>query len=165
VKRLYSPWRSAYIATFKHAKKSTRCLFCRIAKERKDEKNLVVWRGKHCYLVLNLYPYNSGHLMIVPYKHTPDLAGLSDAETKEMMQAAVKAMRALGKVSSPQGFNFGANIGRAAGAGIDQHVHFHVVPRWSGDTNFMPVLSDTKLISEDMKKTWRSLVKAVGKRK
>lgn len=164
MKRLYSPWRSAYIATFKHVKKSTRCLFCRIAKEKKDEKNLVVWRGKHCYLVLNLYPYNSGHLMIVPYKHTPDLAGLSDAENKEMMQATLKAMRALEKVSSPQGFNFGANIGRAAGAGIDQHVHFHVVPRWSGDTNFMPVLSDTKLISEDMKKTWRNLVKAVGNR-
>ena len=163
MKRLYSPWRSSYIATFKDAKKSKRCLFCRIAKDKKkDAENLVVWRGRRCYLVMNLYPYNSGHLMIVPYRHTSDLGKLSDAENKEMMKATVMAMKALDKSSKPQGYNFGANLGRAAGAGIDEHVHFHIVPRWSGDTNFMPVLSDTKLISEDMKKTWKELKKAVG---
>jgi ATP adenylyltransferase len=163
LKRLYSPWRSAYIQTFKGGKKSRGCLFCRIAKEKKDERNLVLWRGKYCYLVMNLYPYNSGHLMVVPYQHTPDIGSLSDEANVEMMRAAVKGMDALAKVSSPQGFNFGANLGRAAGAGIDEHVHFHIVPRWSGDTNFMPVLSDVKLISEDMKKTWKELRRAVGK--
>jgi ATP adenylyltransferase len=161
LRRLYSPWRSAYIQTFKGGKKSRGCLFCRIAKEKKDERNLVLWRGKHCYLVMNLYPYNSGHLMVVPYRHTADVGSLSDAANVEMMRAAVKGMDALAKASSPQGFNFGANLGRAAGAGIDEHVHFHIVPRWSGDTNFMPVLSDVKLISEDMKKTWRELKQAV----
>ncbi len=161
MKRLYSPWRSLYIQSFKEAKKSKRCLFCRIAKENKDAENLVVWRGDYCYLVMNLYPYNSGHMMIVPYKHTPDLGALSDVEYSEMMKTAVKAMQALDKVSKPQGFNFGANLGRAAGAGIDEHLHFHVVPRWSGDTNFMPVLADVKLISEDLKKTWKELRKKI----
>ena len=140
-------------------------MFCRIAKERKDEKNLVVWRGKHCFLVMNLYPYNSGHLMVVPYLHTSDIGSLSDEINVEVMQAAVKGMKALSKVSRPQGFNFGANLGRAAGAGIDEHVHFHVVPRWTGDTNFMPVLADVKLISDEMKKTWSGLSKAIGRKK
>lgn len=161
MKRLFSPWRSAYIASFRSARSRGGCLFCRIAKGRQDEKNLVVWRGKHCYLVMNLYPYNSGHLMVVPYLHTSDISSISDEVNVEIMQAAVKGIKALVSVSGPQGFNFGANLGRAAGAGIDEHIHFHVVPRWSGDTNFMPVLSDVKLISEDFKRTWKMLVKAL----
>ena len=165
MKRLFSPWRSAYIASFKGAKPAKGCLFCRIAKARQDEKNLVLWRGKHCFLVMNLYPYNSGHLMVVPYLHTSDLSSIPDEANVEIMQAAVRGIKALVSVSGPQGFNFGANLGRAAGAGIDEHIHFHVVPRWSGDTNFMPVLADVKLISEDMKKTWKQLCKAVKSRK
>jgi ATP adenylyltransferase len=112
---------------------------------------------------MNLYPYNSGHLMVVPYKHTPDIGSLSDDVNVEIMQIAARAMKALEKVSEPQGFNFGANLGRAAGAGIDKHVHFHIVPRWSGDTNFMPVLADVKLISEDMRKSWKELKKVLEK--
>lgn len=162
MKRLFSPWRSTYIASFKGAKRSTGCLFCRIAKERKDAQNYILWRGEHCYLVMNLYPYNSGHLMVVPYKHTSDIGSLSDEANVEIMKIAARAMKALGKVSEPQGFNFGANLGRAAGAGIDKHVHFHIVPRWSGDTNFMPVLADVKLISEDMRKSWREIRKILG---
>lgn len=161
MKRLFSPWRSAYIASFSKPKKRG-CLFCQIAKSRKDAENLVVWRGKLCYLVMNLYPYNSGHLMVVPYRHTAEMGSLTDEENTEIMRTAAMAIAALKKVSGPQGFNFGANLGRAAGAGIDKHIHFHIVPRWSGDTNFMPVLSDVKLISEDMTKTWREL-KAVLK--
>ncbi len=157
MKRLYSPWRSAYIASFTQPKKRKQCLFCRIAKESKDEQDLVVWRGRHCYLVMNLFPYNSGHLMVVPYKHTAELSTLSDEVNAEIMQAAVLAIEALRKVSGSQGFNFGANLGRAAGAGIDEHIHFHIVPRWIGDTNFMPVLSDVKLISEELKKVWKGL--------
>lgn len=161
MKRLFSPWRSAYIASFKSAKPSKGCLFCRIAKEKRDERDLVVWRGKHCLLVMNLYPYNSGHLMVVPYLHTSDISSIPDEANVEIMQAVVRGMKALVSVGGPQGFNFGANLGRAAGAGIDEHIHFHVVPRWSGDTNFMPVLADVKLISEDMRKSWKQLKKVL----
>ena len=132
-----------------------------IAKERRDEKNLVVWRGKHCFLVMNLFPYNSGHLMVVPYKHTSKLESLPDEAYVEVMRASALGMRALDEVSGPHGFNLGANLGRIAGAGIDKHIHFHIVPRWNGDTNFMPVLADAKLISEDLKKTWVRLKKSV----
>ncbi len=165
MKRLFSPWRSSYIASFRNEKPGTKCLFCRIAKENQDRKNLVVWRGKYCYLVMNLFPYNSGHLMVVPYKHTADLASLSRGTYAEVMEATVLGMKVLGKAIGPHGFNLGANLGRVAGAGIDKHVHFHIVPRWSGDTNFMPVLADVKLISNDMKKTWRELRKAVKSKK
>jgi ATP adenylyltransferase len=161
MKRLFSPWRSQYIASFKNAKKGKGCLFCSIAKGKRDERDFVLWRGKHCFMVMNLYPYNSGHLMIVPYLHTADIGALSAETNVEVMQAAVKGMVALTSVSGPQGFNFGANLGRAAGAGIDKHVHFHIVPRWTGDTNFMPVLADVKLISDEMRKTWRQLRKAM----
>ena len=161
MKRLHSPWRSAYIASFRDVKSSKGCLFCRIAKQKQDQKNLVVWRGKHCFLVMNLYPYNSGHLMVVPYKHTADLASLTKDAYVEVMEATVLGMKALGKSSGPHGFNLGANLGRIAGAGIDKHIHFHIVPRWSGDTNFLPVLADVKLISEDLKQTWARLKKAV----
>lgn len=158
---MFSPWRSAYIATFKNPKSIAGCLFCRIAKQRKDAQNYIIWRGEHCYLVMNLYPYNSGHLMVVPYKHTADIELLSDKANIEIMRITARAMKALQKVSQPQGFNFGANLGRAAGAGIDKHVHFHIVPRWTGDTNFMPVLADVKLISEDMRRSWRALKKTL----
>jgi ATP adenylyltransferase len=154
---LFSPWRSSYIQTFKGRKKSKRCLLCRIARSENDEANLVVWRGATSYVVLNRFPYNSGHMMIVPYRHTRDFLSLSKEESAEVMSIAGRCLMALSKLSSPHGFNFGANLGRVAGAGIDGHIHFHIVPRWNGDTNFMPVLADTKVISEDMKKTWKGL--------
>ena len=164
MKRLYSPWRSQYIATFKKPK-SKACLFCAMAKGRNDEKNFIVLRGKFCFAVMNLYPYNSGHVMVVPYRHISKLGKLNEKEHSEVLQMTARLERGLQKVSNPHGFNFGANFGRVAGAGIDKHIHFHLVPRWSGDTNFMPVLADTKMISEEMKKTWRELKKAVGSRK
>src|SRR3990172_6809071 len=162
MKRLYSPWRSQYIATFSKPKKAG-CLFCRIAKVKNDQKNFVLTRGKLCYAVMNLYPYNSGHVMVVPYKHTSKFEALSEEEYTEVMQLTARLKKGLEKVSHPQGFNFGGNFGRVAGAGIDKHIHFHLVPRWNGDTNFMPVLADTKMISEDMRKTWRELKGALGK--
>ena len=122
-------------------------------------------RGKHCYAVLNLYPYNSGHIMVVPYRHTSKFESLSVREYEEIMVVTARMKRALERVSHPQGFNFGGNFGRIAGAGIDKHIHFHLVPRWSGDTNFMPVLADTKMISEDMRKTWKNLKEAVSSEK
>ncbi|GJQ21715.1 MAG: HIT family hydrolase [Bacteroidia bacterium] len=128
-----------------------------MAGERRDAKNFIVYRGKHAFVVMNLYPYNSGHVMIVPYRHTDTIEKLGDKEQAEILSLTARAQKALRKLNKPHGFNFGANFGRVAGAGIDEHVHFHLVPRWSGDTNFMPVLADTKMISEEMKKTWKGL--------
>jgi ATP adenylyltransferase len=108
---------------------------------------------------MNLYPYNSGHLMIVPNRQTRRFEDLSEEELSEIMVTAQRAMRALGRIMNPHGYNFGANIGRASGAGIDDHIHFHIVPRWNGDTNFMPVFADAKIISEDMQSTLRKLRK------
>ncbi len=162
MKRLFSPWRSQYIDSFKHEKKKkTDCLFCRIAQERNDSKNLIVARKEYCFVVMNKYPYNSGHLMIVPYTHTSDFGGLSKTEYAEVMATTSEMIGILSKVSQPQGFNFGANLGRVAGAGIDQHVHFHLVPRWSGDTNFMPTIAEVKLVSEDTRDTYKRLMKAL----
>lgn len=165
MKHLFSPWRSRYIKTFIHENKSTKCLFCRIAKEKNDKKNLVAWRGKSCYVVLNKFPYNSGHLMVVPFRHISDFGGLNRNENAEIMETTARCMKALKKTSRPHGFNFGANIGRVGGAGIKNHVHFHLVPRWNGDTNFMPSLSDVKVVSEDLKKTRDSLAKLLNRKK
>jgi ATP adenylyltransferase len=112
-------------------------------------------------VIMNLFPYNSGHLMIVPYRHIPSLIDLNADESKELMELLQQMMRALLKVLRPDGFNVGTNVGRPAGAGIDQHVHLHVVPRWNGDTNFLPILADTKVISDDMRKTLADLRKAL----
>jgi ATP adenylyltransferase len=161
MKRMWSPWRSQYIQSFTSAPKRKRkeSLFRAAFRSRDDKKNLVVWRGEHCFVIMNRYPYNSGHVMIVPNRQTADLKDLTGVELTEIMETAQRAMKALDAIMHPQGYNFGANFGRIAGAGIDDHVHFHIVPRWNGDTNFMPVLSDTKLISEDMNVTWDKLRK------
>ena len=138
-------------------------MFCRLIKERSDSANLVVARKERCFVVMNRYPYNSGHLMIVPYKHASNFEDLSKEEYADVMATTAKMIRALGKVSRPQGFNFGANLGRVAGAGIDKHVHFHLVPRWNGDTNFMPTIGEVKLVSEDTRETYNALKKNLKK--
>ena len=162
MQKLFSPWRSKYIETFSQpTDEKGECILCKAFRDNRDDENFIVTRGKLCYVVMNLFPYNSGHLLIVPYRHTPDLTDLTDDESLEIMTLFKKMMQALRKVSKPDGFNLGSNIGRTAGAGIDQHVHFHIVPRWNGDTNFMPILADTKMISEDMKETLLRLRKAL----
>ena len=162
MQRLFSPWRSKYIETFsKPHNEQGKCVLCEAFQANNDDKRLIVTRGKLCYVIMNLFPYNSGHLMIVPYRHTPSLTDLTDEESLEMMSLLKNMMKALKAVSNPDGFNIGSNIGRTAGAGIDQHVHFHIVPRWNGDTNFMPILADTKMISEDMRETLMKLRKAL----
>ena len=164
MKRLHSPWRSEYIQTFKNTTKRSRCVLCAALRSREDEKHYVVARGKHAFVILNLYPYNSGHAMIVPNAHVARLDALTAAEYSEMFGLLRKVVAGLGRVSRPDGFNIGSNIGRTAGAGIDGHIHFHVVPRWNGDTNFMPVLADTKVVSEEMRRTWERLRKALKRR-
>lgn len=161
--RLHSPWRSKYIETFAHSNEPKgECVFCKAHQDGTDDDHLIVTRGKFCFVIMNLFPYNSGHLMIVPYRHTADFADLDDQEGLEIFGLLKSMMNALRQVSHPDGFNIGSNIGRTAGAGIDQHVHVHIVPRWNGDTNFMPVLADTKMISEDMKTTLLNLRTALG---
>jgi ATP adenylyltransferase len=165
MQKLFSPWRSKYIESFSSQNSGNEeCIFCSAIQENNDDKRLVVTRGKTCFVVMNLFPYNSGHVMIVPHRHLPDFIDLTEKEMVEIMQLTKKMIIALRKVSKPDGFNIGTNIGRTAGAGIDQHVHIHVVPRWNGDTNFMPVLADTKMISEDIKKTLHKLRKALSKK-
>ncbi len=162
MQRMWSPWRSKYIGTFSKKsgrKKPGQSLFTKALKSKADLKNLIVWRGEHCFVIMNRYPYNSGHLMIVPNRETAKFEDLDTDELLEILQTAQRAMRALDTTMRPQGYNFGANMGRASGAGIDTHIHFHLVPRWNGDTNFMPVLSGAKVISEDVKATLKKLRK------
>jgi|SRR5579862_2786809 len=162
--KLFSPWRSKYIETFSQPKTAPgECVFCKALRENNDDANLVVARGKLCFLILNLFPYNSGHVMVVPNRHTGDFTALSIEELTESMQMLQRAMGALQTISKPDGFNLGSNVGRTAGAGIDQHIHFHIVPRWNGDTNFMPILADTKVISEDMTETMKKLRAVLNK--
>jgi ATP adenylyltransferase len=164
MKRMWSPWRSAYIQTFKDPPKkpkSKKSLFIRALEENNDDKHYIIHRGKHCFVILNLYPYNSGHTMIVPYKQTGRFDALTDDELAEVMQLTRICIDALDKEMKPEGFNFGANLGRASGAGVNGHIHFHIVPRWNGDTNFMPILTDTKVISEDMRTTMLKLRRAI----
>ncbi len=165
MKRMWSPWRSSYLQTFKERPKkrnSKKSIFIQSLEENNDDKHFIVHRGKYCFVILNLYPYNSGHVMIVPYKQTGRFNKLSDAEVAEVMKLSRICIDALDEEMKPEGFNFGANLGRASGAGVNGHIHFHIVPRWNGDTNFMPVLGDTKVISEDMHTTMLKLRKAIA---
>jgi ATP adenylyltransferase len=156
MERLWAPWRAPYIL----GSKEEGCLLCRIAGERKDTRNLVLWRGRLCLVMMNLYPYNSGHLMIVPYRHEKDVERLSRKEMGEMMDLAGTSIGVLKEAIHPQGFNLGINVGDIAGAGVEDHLHLHVVPRWKGDTNFMPVTARTKVISQELRDTYRALKKA-----
>ena len=125
-----------------------------------NPESLIINKGVNTFTVLNLFPYNNGHLMIIPYKHTSELEALSQSENIEIMDKLQMALKALKLVYNPEGFNFGANLGKASGAGIDEHIHFHIVPRWNGDTNFMPVLGEVKIISQDLLVTKKKLIEA-----
>jgi len=139
------------------------CVFCDKLRDppEKDRDNLVLLRGTRAFMMLNLYPYSNGHLLIVPNQHCSELETLDGETLKEMMLLVGAGIRALRREANPQGFNVGANLGRVAGAGVEDHVHFHVVPRWNGDTNFMPVLADTRMIPELLPQTYDSLVAAL----
>lgn len=161
MKKLWSPWRSQYIESFNTGKEKTSCVFCNAVKENiKDNKCLKVYEGGKCFVMLNMYPYNSGHVMIIPKRHLSEFNELTIDELNEVMIISQLTMKALESIMKPQGFNFGANIGKAAGAGIDDHLHFHVLPRWNGDTNFMPAIGKVKVISQDLLKTKKLLIQA-----
>lgn len=160
MQRMYSPWRSKYIASFSE-QSSGECILCKAFREKDDDNNLIVTRGSYSYVIMNLYPYNNGHLMVVPFRHIGNLNSLTNEEILEIFDLSKKMMALLTEIMKPDGFNIGSNIGRSAGAGIDEHIHLHIVPRWNGDTNFMPVLADTKLVSEDILETLSRLRKAL----
>ncbi len=163
MRRMFSPWRSQYIASFRTPQKrraGKESIFTLALKAGDDDAQLIVWRSRLCFVILNRYPYNSGHLMVVPNRQTPDILDLNAEELADLMATVQRAVRVLRDAIAPEGFNLGVNLGRAGGAGVASHVHFHIVPRWNGDTNFMPVVGEVKVISEDMKATLRKLRKA-----
>lgn len=146
---LHAPWRIEYILGPKPAP-SDAGLFHQIGQSSEDDANYVIVRDKTCYAVLNRYPYTGGHVLVVPYKQSPDLNGLTEEELCDLMILARRCQNALTRVMRPEGFNIGLNLGKCAGAGITEHVHLHIVPRWNGDTNFMPVIGNTTVLPEAM---------------
>jgi len=157
VKYLWAPWRLQYIK----GSPTPDCIFCAFPREGRDRDRGILLQGRLAFVILNAYPYNSGHLMVVPHRHVADLVDLTDDEHLEMQHLVRACMRALRAVYRPEGFNIGMNIGRAAGAGIADHLHTHIVPRWIGDTNFMPVLGETKVLPEDLTATYDRLAAAL----
>ena len=149
---LHAPWRIQYILGPKTSADGG-SIFTHIAQSNDDEANYVLVRGRACFAMLNNFPYNGGHLMIIPYREVPDFDELTDGELLELMTLIRRCKNALMKTMQPHGFNIGVNLGRIAGAGIEQHLHIHVVPRWTGDVNFMPVIANTAVLPEALKET------------
>jgi ATP adenylyltransferase len=160
--KLWAPWRMKYIQGAATSEESS-CIFCDKLKLGDDQADLILWRGEFCFVMMNLYPYNNGHLMIAPYRHVGEIENLIPQEMTEGNELLKRCILALRQVMAPHGFNIGINLGRVAGAGIVDHVHQHIVPRWNGDTNFMPVIADTKVISESLAEGWRRLKEAFEK--
>jgi ATP adenylyltransferase len=154
--RIWAPWRLAYV---KDASKDIEeeCIFCAKPGADDDEANLIVHRGEHCFVILNLFPYTNGHLMVAPYEHLGRIQDLDASTVAEMMALAQRAMSRLEQVYEPHGYNVGFNQGRVAGAGVEHHIHLHVVPRWGGDTNFMPVIADTKVMPQTLEQSYEAL--------
>jgi ATP adenylyltransferase len=147
---LHAPWRIEYILAPKPPAGED-SIFWRIGQSNEDEANHIICRQRTCFAMLNLYPYTGGHLMVIPYRQVPDLSGLTDEELLDLMKLVCRCQKALQETMRPEGFNIGVNVGRVAGAGVLEHVHIHIVPRWNGDTNFMPVLGCTTVVPEALK--------------
>ncbi len=156
-KQLWAPWRLGYVT----GEKPEGCVFCNKPQENDDEAALIIHRGSSCYVVLNLYPYNNGHTMIVPFRHVAEFTELSDDERSESLELIDLVIRSMKRAFSPEGFNVGLNLGDAAGAGIAAHLHWHIVPRWRGDTNFMPVLAETKVMPQHIQTTRELLADSI----
>lgn len=160
MKQLWAPWRLEYILKSKESRSSKKkhsCVFCAVQKGVPNSKNLVLHKVETAYVMMNKFPYNIGHLMVVPKRHISDFSKLSKNEHGEMGQLMNLSMKVLKKFYKPQGFNLGLNLGQAGGAGIREHLHYHVVPRWIGDTNFMPAVSSTRIMVEHLKKSYLKL--------
>ena len=153
--RLWAPWRLQYIK----GEKSDECIFC-TKPALDDEAALIVRRGDRCFVMLNAFPYTSGHVMVAPYEHVADLAELDESAATELMRLTQESIKAIRAAYGPEGFNVGANLGTVAGAGVADHLHFHVVPRWEGDTNFMSAIGEVRVLPESLEDTWRTLKEA-----
>ena len=153
MEQIWAPWRIEYI----QMEKPEGCILCDKPKQKDDAANYILYRGEKNFVILNSYPYNPGHLMIAPYRHVANLEELTDEELGEHFQIVSRGIKLLRQVFNPGGFNIGINMGKVAGAGIDGHVHTHIVPRWQGDTNFMPVISNTRVVPEALAETYKKL--------
>ncbi len=151
--RLWAPWRIGYVLS----EKSEDCIFCDKPSAGDDAAELILNRGELSYVLMNAYPYNNGHLLVVPYEHVPDVLSVSEEQLVDMMRLTRRAIEATQRAMRPDGFNVGFNVGRVAGAGIEEHVHLHIVPRWAGDTNFMPVLGDTRVVPQSLRECYELL--------
>lgn len=158
MQRLYAPWRATYITGLD--KKKTKCVFCHIQTLKDDHQSLIFLRGPYTFAVLNLYPYSNGHCLVLPNRHVNDISKLNEAELQAMMNMTVKVKVLLTKAFKPLAFNLGMNLGRDAGAGIPGHLHMHIVPRWKGDHNFMPITAGTKVISQSLTTIHKALIDA-----
>ncbi len=158
MQQLWAPWRIEYV----RMEKMDVCIFCKLP-NGDDEKNLILYRGKHAFVIMNNYPYNPGHVMVAPYRHVGEIEDLSEEEWEDIHTLTALMVRAIKMAMNPQGFNIGLNIGRVAGAGIEGHLHVHIVPRWNGDTNFMPVISDTKVIVQGIRENYKELKREIEK--
>lgn len=160
---MWAPWRMAYVsAEHHHEFEGPRCVFCDLPAQGDDERALILARGEHCFVIMNAYPYASGHLMVVPYAHLDRLTDMEPDAVAEMMDLARAAQTVLTGAMRPHGFNLGMNQGSAAGAGIEDHLHLHLVPRWSGDTNFMPVTGDVRVMPQSLEETYAVLKPGFG---
>jgi len=153
MERIWAPWRMEYI----NQDKSGECIFCTLPKSGDDEKNFILFRGKCSFVIMNIFPYNNGHLMVSPYRHIACITTLSKEESLELTELTKNCIEILRALNTPDGFNVGFNLGKSAGAGYDEHVHNHIVPRWAGDTNFMPVLAETKVHPEHLQNSYKNL--------
>lgn len=160
--RLWAPWRLQYVSSTRE--KPGGCLFCQCAQEPCSTENMVLWSDEHALVMLNAFPYTNGHLMVAPVRHTADINDLSDAELVAIARAVRDCVNLLKEAYRPDGFNIGVNLGRAAGAGIEDHIHWHIVPRWNGDTNFMPVLADVRVIPDSLENTYAKLRQLLRRR-
>ncbi len=156
MEHLWTPWRSQYVT----GPKVEGCVFCTIAVQDDDRRSYVLYRGAYCFVLLNLYPYNTGHLMVTPYAHVARLDQLAPGVAAELMYLSQHSLGALERALHPDGFNLGMNLGKIAGAGVESHVHQHIVPRWAGDTNFMPVVGQTKVMPESLEQTFDKVLAA-----
>lgn len=157
MKQVWAPWRIDYILS----PKGEECVFCTIQKEANDEDNLVLYRGKFVYIVMNKYPYNTGHLLVVPYRHVHDVLDITPEESQEMWELQNLCVTIVRIALDAQGCNIGINLGSVAGAGIADHLHLHIVPRWANDSSFLPVLADVRVIPEHLRVTYQKLLKAI----
>jgi len=156
MKALWAPWRMDYILS----DKTGGCLFCELPKQDRDRENLILYRSSHNFVIMNRYPYNNGHIMVVPYLHVPSLDSLTDEAMLDFMKVTQHAVSSVKRAFMPEGFNIGINIGKIAGAGMEEHLHLHMVPRWAGDTSFMTVFDEVRVIPEHVMSTYDKLFAA-----